>query len=74
VKRARTLVLEGVRYYPFRVRFRLASGQRRRWIRWSPGFPWVQAEVQRELQDTFGIDGVKSVSISDDPRSELHRS
>lgn len=45
--------VEGVPYYPFEVRFRLADGRRRRWVRWSPGYPWVRGEITRELAARF---------------------
>lgn len=56
------MIIEGVRYHQFRVTFRLTTGQRRRWVRWSPGQPWVYEEVGRELFDRFGINGVKAHS------------
>jgi hypothetical protein len=43
------ILIEGIPYYRFRVRFRLADGRRRSWIRWSPGWPWVREEFEREL-------------------------
>jgi len=58
------MTIEGVRYYRFRVTFRLATGERRRWVRWSPGYPWVFHEVGRELYERFGEHGVKSRSCS----------
>ncbi len=60
----RTLIVEGVRYYPFRVRYTLADGRRRRMTRWSPGFPWVREEIARELDDRFGIDGIAPGSVT----------
>lgn len=42
--------IEGVRYWRFRVRFRLADGRVRVWTRWSPGFPWIREEIARELE------------------------
>lgn len=46
----RLLVLEGVEYHRFVIRFALADGRRRRWIRWSPaGGAWVREELIREL-------------------------
>ncbi len=56
--------VEGVPYYRHRVRFTLADGRRRCWVRWSPGAHWVYEEVARELAGTFGIDGVKPHSCS----------
>jgi hypothetical protein len=57
-------MVEGVTYRPFRVRFRLADGRRRAWVRWSPGFPWVRSEVGRELWERFGAEGVRAGSAS----------
>lgn len=57
------MILEGVPYYPFVVRFRLTNGKRRRWVRWSPGHPWVRNEVARELIATFG-DEIKNGSVT----------
>lgn len=63
------MIVEGVPYHRFVVRFALASGKRRRLVRWSPGFPWVREEVCRELIDRFGLSGIKrgSVRISVSP-------
>ena len=63
-------VIEGVHYHRFIVRFVLADGRRRRWVRWSPGFPWVLDEVGRELDERFGMRGVKpgSATITRDDR------
>lgn len=60
------MTIEGVPYYRYRVTFRLSSGARRRWVRWSPGFPWVFHEVGRELFERFGEQGVKPGSCSID--------
>lgn len=54
--------VEGVPYYRHRVRFTLADGRRRSWVRWSPGYPWIREEVARELHDTFGPNGIKAGS------------
>jgi hypothetical protein len=56
--------VEGVPYYRFRVRFRLADGRRRSWVRWSPALMFARGEVGRELADRFGFDGVKPHSCS----------
>ncbi len=64
MKRRRLFSIEGVRYYPFRVRYTLADGRRRSMIRWSPGPPWVREEVARELTDRFELDGIKAGSVS----------
>lgn len=42
-------VVEGVPYYRFAVRFRTKEGQRIRWLRWSPGPPWLFEEIDREI-------------------------
>ncbi len=57
-------IIEGVRYYRHRVRFRLADGRRRSWVRWSPGHPWVLGEVGRELLERFGESGVRCHSCA----------
>jgi hypothetical protein len=56
-------MIEGVPYYKFRIRYTLATGQHRRMVRWSPGFPYVRDEVLRELLDRFGIDGIRPGSV-----------
>lgn len=56
--------IESVWYERFEVCFRLADGRRRRWVRWSPGFPWVYDEVGRELFETFGAAGVRERSAT----------
>lgn len=55
--------IEGVPYYRFVIRYTLATGQRRRMVRWSPGSPWVASEVVRELVDRFGVTGIKAGSV-----------
>lgn len=69
MKSRRTRVIEGVTYRPFLVRYTLASGARRRMVRWSPGEPWVYDEVGRELLERFGLEGIKpnSVTIAERP-------
>lgn len=62
------MIVEGDRYFPFVVRFRLADGRRRRWVRWSPGRPWIAAEISRELAARFGGDELhpgSTVTISE---------
>jgi len=45
-------MIEGVAYSPFLVRWRdPASGARRQLTLWSPGHPWLAAEVSRALTD-----------------------
>lgn len=60
----KALLIEGVPYHRFRVRYRLASGQRRTMLRWSPGYPWVREEIARELVERFGLDGIKAGSVT----------
>lgn len=60
----RVRMIEGVPYQRFRVRYTLASGSRRRMMRWSPGFPWVRDEVGRELVDRFGLTGIRPHSVT----------
>lgn len=60
----RVRMIEGVPYFRHAVRFRLASGERRRWVRWSPGFPWVREEVARELVERFGFEAIKPGSLT----------
>lgn len=59
-----TKMIENVPYYRFVVRYTLATGQRRRMVRWSPGAPWVYEEVGRELCDRFGLEGIKPGSVT----------
>jgi len=56
--------VENVPYYRFRIRYTLATGQRRTMVRWSPGFPWVREEVVRELVERFGEDGIAERSVT----------
>lgn len=56
--------IEGVPYYRFRVRFRLADGRVRRWVRWAPAMMFARDAVGRELWAHFGRDGVKPHSCS----------
>ncbi len=49
------MIVEGVTYYPFRIRFTLSNGKRRVIVRWSPGRPWIPGEIAREFHDR-GID------------------
>ena len=59
-----TRTIEGVPYHRFVVRYTLTDGKRRRLVRWSPGFPWVRAEVLRELDDRHGIEAIKPNSVA----------
>lgn len=56
--------VENVPYYRFRIRYTLATGQRRRMFRWSPGFPWVRDEIGRELLERYTLDGIKPGSVT----------
>lgn len=56
------MMIDGVPYSRFRISFRLASGKRRRWIRWSVGQPWIDGEIARELEETFSCDELPSGS------------
>ena len=56
--------VEGVPYYRHVVRYTLASGKRRRMVRWSPGAPWVYEEVGRELCERFGLEGIRPGSVT----------
>jgi hypothetical protein len=43
--------IEGVPYHRFVIRFRLANGKRRVWVRYSPALQYVRSELVRELED-----------------------
>jgi hypothetical protein len=58
------LKIEGVPYERFVIRYTLTSGERRRMVRWSPGFPWIREEIGRELCERFGIEGIKPGSVT----------
>lgn len=66
---ARVKSIEGVPYTRFVVRYRLATGERRRMVRWSPGYPWIREEVARELISRHDLEGIEpgSVTISAAP-------
>lgn len=59
-----TKMIENVQYHRFVVRYTLTTGQRRRMVRWSPGYPWVREEVARELVTRFDLDGIKPGSVT----------
>ncbi len=59
-----TLYLEGVAYHRYRLRFQLADGRRRSWVRWSPGLDFARNEFARELEATFGIEGIKPGTLT----------
>lgn len=48
-------VIEGVPYHRYVVKFQLADGRRRRWVRWSPGEPWIREELVREFEARFDL-------------------
>jgi len=48
------MIVEGVRYHRFVIRFRLSDGRRRRWIRWAPAACYAAESIRRELDDMFG--------------------
>ncbi len=56
--------IEGVPYYRHRVRFTLADGRVRRWVRWAPAMMSAREAVARELFETFGAVGVKPHSCT----------
>jgi len=58
------MMIEGITYQRFVVRYTLADGRRRRLVRWSPGIPWVYEEVGRELIDRHGLSGIKPHSAT----------
>lgn len=47
--RVSVLYTEGVPNYRHLISFRMANGRRVRWVRWSPGQPWIREELTREL-------------------------
>jgi len=51
----RPRLVEGVRWYRHFVSFRLVDGRRRRWVLWSPGWPWVRSEAARMLAEEVGV-------------------
>lgn len=60
--------IEGVPYQRYVVRFRLADGRIRRWIRWSvAGTMYVYGEVGREFYERLGEHGVKAGSCTITP-------
>ncbi len=52
-------VYEGVPYYRYLVRFTMSDGRRVRWVRWSPGDPWIHDQLAREFSDRFESGEVK---------------
>lgn len=63
------MLVEGVLYHRFRVRYTLATGQRRVMIRWAPALVYMRESVLRELVDRYGLEGIapNSVIIKLDP-------
>ncbi len=71
------MIVEGVRYFPFVIRFTLADGRRRRWVRWAPGRPWIGEQFDREVSGRdIDIKPGSNVYISEmapEPRSNCAR-
>jgi hypothetical protein len=59
---SRQVVIEGVPYNRYRVRWRLTKGSRRQMTVLSAGLPWLREEVCRELDARHGIDNVREGS------------
>lgn len=57
------MVVEGVRYYRFHIRFRLADGTRKRITRWAPALMYMRESLARELVDRYGSDGIAPGSV-----------
>ncbi len=49
------MTLEGVEYFRYRVRFKLATGKRVRWMRWAPYPGALFDSLQRELEYRFTL-------------------
>ena len=58
------MYVEGVRYYPFRIRYRLADGKRRSMKRWAPALVYMRESALRELLDRFGLEGIAPNSVT----------
>ncbi len=58
------MIIEGVTYHRFAVRFTLADGRRHQWVRWSPDYSLARLEAVRELIDRFGVKGIKPHSCT----------
>lgn len=63
------MIVEGVTYHRFRVRYTLSDGRRRCMTRWAPALVYAREAVLRELVERFGLEGIKanSVTIRIDP-------
>lgn len=61
------MIVEGVRYTRYVIRYTLADGKRRRMTRWSPGFPWVREEAARELLSRYDLDEIQPGSVTITP-------
>lgn len=46
-----TRMYEGVPYQRYVVQFRLASGERQRWIRYAPAYVYMRGAIVRELSE-----------------------
>ena len=66
-------IIEGVRYYPFLVSYRLRSGKRKSFTYYSPGEPWVRSEVARLLDDEVGIENIAPGSAKISPKKTAAR-
>ena len=62
-------LVEGVPHYRFHVSLVLTTGKRVRLVHWSPGYPWVRAEVTQRLMNLYRVDEIKpgSVTIRQEP-------
>lgn len=63
----KTMFLEGVEYYPFKVSFKLSNGKRMNWVRYSPAISFAYHEVGQELVETYGDYGVMPSSCTIQP-------
>ena len=57
-------LVEHVPWYRHVIRYTLATGERRRMVRWSSGAPWVYEEIGRELIARFGDTGIRPGSVT----------
>ena len=60
-------IIEGVPYLRYRVTFRDRSGKRWRLMHWSPGPPWIGAEVTRLLNEEHDVEPGATVIIQPAP-------
>ncbi len=59
------MIVEGVTYQRFVVRYTLLDGRRRSMVRWSPkGGHFVRMEVARELDERYGLKKIKPHSVT----------